>query len=138
MVSTWLCRKASLRNPYRTAKNMTSPNLSSERGTAEPFKDIVIISILGGPGSGKGTQCRLLSHNFSVEHVSIGSMMRDEMNRLGSPYASAIREAQLKGTLGSKDVTIGILRHRMLEAVAKGSKVFALDGASNLRALDSS
>jgi hypothetical protein len=56
-------------------------------------------------------------------------MMRDEMVRTGgTPRADAIREAQLGGALGNHEVTIGILRERMLGLMREGCKVFVLDG----------
>ena len=34
--------------------------------------------VLGGPGSGKGTQCALLSREFGFVHVSVGDVLRRE------------------------------------------------------------
>jgi UMP-CMP kinase len=51
---------------------------------------VVLIGMLGGPGSGKSSQCRLLAQTFKVEHVSVGDLLRVEMNREGSPHAVTI------------------------------------------------
>lgn len=38
----------------------------------------VVIFVLGGPGSGKGTQCKKIidSHPGKFEHLSTGSLLR--------------------------------------------------------------
>lgn len=37
-----------------------------------------VIFVLGGPGSGKGTQCTQLKNDFSFIHLSTGDLLRDE------------------------------------------------------------
>jgi adenylate kinase family enzyme len=37
--------------------------------------------ILGGPGSGKGTQCERLVRDYKFEHISVGDVMRTEIKR---------------------------------------------------------
>jgi cytidylate kinase len=36
--------------------------------------------ILGPPGSGKGTQCNILSEKFNLLHLSAGELLRKEVN----------------------------------------------------------
>ena len=35
-----------------------------------------VIFVLGGPGSGKGTQCRLLKEKYNFGHMSVGAILR--------------------------------------------------------------
>lgn len=35
--------------------------------------------ILGGPGSGKGTQCLKIAETFGFEHIGAGDLLRKEM-----------------------------------------------------------
>ena len=35
--------------------------------------------ILGGPGSGKGSMCELLSKDFDFVHISAGELLRKEV-----------------------------------------------------------
>ena len=42
-----------------------------------------IIWVLGGPGSGKGTQCAKLVEKFGFTHISSGDLLREEV-RSGS------------------------------------------------------
>ena len=37
----------------------------------------VVIFVIGGPGTGKGTQCKLLAKDFGMVHLSIGDILRD-------------------------------------------------------------
>lgn len=84
--------------------------------------------MLGGPGSGKGTQCRLLSDKFDLVHISIGEVLRQEMDRPGSLNADIIRENMTAGRVGPKEITVAILRDYMLRSAAAGKHVFVLDG----------
>ena len=43
--------------------------------------NVPVISILGGPGSGKGTQCEKLVNKYKFTHISTGDLLRDEVRR---------------------------------------------------------
>ena len=43
-----------------------------------------IVFVLGGPASGKGTQCDNLKKEFGYTHISTGDLFRDEV-KSGSP-----------------------------------------------------
>lgn len=36
-----------------------------------------VIFILGGPGSGKGTQSKLIQERYSLHHMSAGDLLRE-------------------------------------------------------------
>ena len=38
--------------------------------------------LVGGPGSGKGTQCAKLVEEFGYLHISVGDLMRDEIKKV--------------------------------------------------------
>lgn len=40
-----------------------------------------ILFVLGGPGSGKGTQCDNLVNKFGFKHLSAGELLRNEVKR---------------------------------------------------------
>ena len=42
-----------------------------------------VVLVLGGPGSGKGTQCENLVRTFGVKHLSTGDLLRDEQKHKG-------------------------------------------------------
>ncbi|KAK2603564.1 hypothetical protein QQS21_004244 [Conoideocrella luteorostrata] len=88
----------------------------------------IIIGLLGGPGSGKGTQCRLICQSFKIEHFSIGDVLRKELHRRESPYATIIRQHMLAGTVGPKELTIALLHSCIKESIQNGAVAFVLDG----------
>jgi UMP-CMP kinase len=38
-----------------------------------------VVFVLGGPGSGKGTQCSNIVEHYGYEHLSAGDLLRAEM-----------------------------------------------------------
>jgi adenylate kinase len=83
------------------------------------------IVFLGPPGSGKGTQAKLLARRLGVPAVSTGDMLREAVRRetpLGL-RAKAIMEA---GDLVPDDVVTGLIRERIASPDAAGG--FLLDG----------
>lgn len=80
---------------------------------------------LGPPGSGKGTQAKLLAQRLGIPAISTGDMLREAV-RAGTPLgrrASAIMEA---GELVPDDVVIGLVSERIAAPDARGG--FLLDG----------
>lgn len=82
---------------------------------------------MGGPGAGKGTQCSLLKRDFKIEHLSISGMLREEMERPGSPYVDEINENMVLGRVGRPELTVKLLRKRIDEAVEAGIHHVILD-----------
>jgi len=81
--------------------------------------------LLGGPGSGKGTQAVLIKHHFHLEHISTGEMFRQEIakkTKIGLLAQSIIAQ----GDLCSDELTIEIL-HDCLNSF-KNPKGFIFDG----------
>jgi adenylate kinase len=80
---------------------------------------------LGPPGSGKGTQAKLLAERLGVPAISTGDMLRDAVRR-GTPLgrrAQAIMEA---GELVPDDLVISLVRERT--ALPDARNGFLLDG----------
>lgn len=46
-----------------------------------------ILFIIGGPGSGKGTQCERLIRDYGFEHISVGDVIRENVNGSTTPEA---------------------------------------------------
>ncbi|MGQ0618406.1 MAG: adenylate kinase [Panacagrimonas sp.] len=81
--------------------------------------------MLGGPGSGKGTQGDRLSAHFGVPKISTGDALRAAV-AAGTELGQRARPVMDAGGLVADVVAIGILRHRLADAdCAKG---FVLDG----------
>jgi len=88
-----------------------------------------LLSILGPPGSGKGTQCALLTQHFHCAHLSVGDLLRAEAGKPSSPYAEIIKENMRLGRVGPKEITVGVLRRCIEDAVEEGVEMVLLDGA---------
>jgi hypothetical protein len=65
-LSEWL----SEHNPNKTKQNKFKPLYTTKAD---------IIFVLGGPGSGKGTQCAKLVREFDVLHISSSDLLRKEI-----------------------------------------------------------
>jgi UMP-CMP kinase len=91
--------------------------------------------VLGGPGSGKGTQCARIVEQYGFQHLSAGDLLREEVAS-GSKTGAMIDGIIKDGKLVPMEVTIGLLRAAMVRAAAAahGARDFLIDGFP--RALD--
>jgi len=80
---------------------------------------------LGPPGSGKGTQAKLLAERMAVPAISTGDMLREAV-RLKTPLGRRAKSIMEAGELVSDDVVIGLIRERIALPDARGG--FLLDG----------
>jgi len=80
--------------------------------------------VLGGPGSGKGTQCEVVLNDFNAEHLIPGEMLRREV-RSGSQEGVRIEEILLRGEIVPSSVTVPLLR-RAIESSRK--RLILVDG----------
>lgn len=84
------------------------------------------VVVLGPPGSGKGTQARLLASRLEVVHLSVGAALRAEVasgSRLGARIATTVAAGDLVTTAN----VLAILEDRLRAATRAGGWV--LDGA---------
>jgi adenylate kinase len=85
----------------------------------------VILAFLGPPGSGKGTQAKLLAEKLKVPHISLGDILREEV-RAGSEVGKRAKAIMEAGRLVPDELTIELTRKRIGgEDCRKG---FILDG----------
>eukprot|EP00927_Polykrikos_kofoidii_P072520 TRINITY_DN68624_c0_g1_i1.p1 TRINITY_DN68624_c0_g1~~TRINITY_DN68624_c0_g1_i1.p1 ORF type:complete len:1791 (+),score=282.65 TRINITY_DN68624_c0_g1_i1:195-5567(+) len=99
---------------------------SKPKGVAEAISPTVIF-VLGGPGSGKGTQCQRLSQTFGMHHLSVGDLLREERKRAGSQYGSMIESLVSAGQLVPGDLTVKLLKQTMEKRGWNGGS-FLIDG----------
>jgi adenylate kinase len=81
--------------------------------------------LLGSPGSGKGTQARMLTQCLGIPHISTGDMLRDRI-RHGSELGTAVVATMQSGALVSDDVVNLMVRERLSQPDA--ARGFVLDG----------
>ena len=72
------------------------------------------IIFFGPPGSGKGTQAKLLSKELNISHLSTGDILRDKLND-GDSLSKKLKEIMSSGNLVSDEIMIGIIRERLME-----------------------
>ncbi|MCL5947731.1 MAG: adenylate kinase [Actinobacteria bacterium] len=82
--------------------------------------------VLGKQGSGKGTQCVLLSRYFAVPHISTGDMLRAAV-KANTPVGVKVRETLEGGGLISDDIVTDVVASRLSEDDVR-SQGFILDG----------
>lgn len=83
------------------------------------------IVFLGPPGSGKGTQAKLLAERLRVPAISTGDILRAAV-RDRTPLGLKAQAIMEKGELVSDDLIVALIRERIAERDALGG--FILDG----------
>ncbi len=83
------------------------------------------IVLLGAPGSGKGTQGKLLASKYKIPQISTGDLLRAAVIA-GTALGRQAKAAMDAGQLVSDEIVLGIIGERLGEADAK--KGFILDG----------
>ncbi|XP_043795834.1 adenylate kinase isoenzyme 1 [Apis laboriosa] len=71
-----------------------------------------IIWIIGGPGCGKGTQCKRIIEKYGFYHISSGDLLREEVAR-GSSRDAFLQETMSKGLFVSTDIVLDLIKERM-------------------------
>ncbi len=95
--------------------------------------------ILGAPGSGKGSQCKWITKDYDVPHISTGDILRKNIAD-GTELGMKAKEYMDKGELVPDELVIDILKARLDEEDCQ-EKGFLLDGfprtVAQAEALDS-
>ncbi len=82
------------------------------------------IVLFGSPGSGKGTQAKLLTQCLKVPHISTGDMLRERVR--GAELGNAVAETMQSGALVSDELVNAMVEERLARPdTADG---FILDG----------
>ena len=70
------------------------------------------IVVLGAPGAGKGTQCKLLAAARNLLHLSTGDLLRAEV-AAESSLGQQVKAVVARGDLVSDDLVLAIVRNRL-------------------------
>ncbi|GAV87676.1 ADK domain-containing protein, partial [Cephalotus follicularis] len=87
-------------------------------------KKPIVVFVLGGPGSGKGTQCANIVRHFGYTHLSAGDLLRAEI-KSGSENGTMIQTMIKEGKIVPSEVTVKLLQKAMQES---GNDKFLIDG----------
>ncbi|ORY00823.1 ADK-domain-containing protein [Basidiobolus meristosporus CBS 931.73] len=99
---------------------------SAETNKKLPFDGKKIVFVLGGPGSGKGTQCDRIVEKYKYHHISVGDLLRHAVEE-GSELSEEITAIMKEGKMVPMYVTKKLLLNAMEKA---GDDVpgFLIDG----------
>lgn len=75
----------------------------------------LVAFVLGGPGSGKGTQCKFICDEFGFKHLSAGDLLRAERNSPNSKFGEMIERHIQEGKIVPVEVTCSLLEKAMLD-----------------------
>ncbi|CAL8139708.1 unnamed protein product [Orchesella dallaii] len=89
-------------------------------------KKKICIWILGGPGSGKGTQCERLADRFNLAHLSTGDLLR-KICKEDTPFAQSIQQTMERGELVDTQTVLQLLISAMKDAY-KNCNGYLIDG----------
>jgi len=81
--------------------------------------------LLGPPGSGKGTQAKLLTAELKIPHISTGDILREEA-KLGTLLGKEVRPFMEKGELVPDQIILEVIKERIRKPDCQQG--FLLDG----------
>lgn len=108
-----------------TDVSMVPKEKATENGhESSALREFKVVFVLGGPGSGKGTQCALIVETFGFTHLSAGDLLRAEINS-GNENGIMIQNMIKEGKIVPSEVTVKLLQTAMLNC---GNDKFLIDG----------
>lgn len=86
------------------------------------MKNIIFIS---PPSAGKGTQSKLISDEYNIPHISVGSLLRDVADS-GSEIGIELKKVFASGKLVDNSITSKVLKDRLMNEDCNNG--YILDG----------
>jgi adenylate kinase len=83
----------------------------------------VYILILGAPGSGKGTQGKILAERLGLPKITTGDILRAAM-KAGTPLGVEAKKYYDDGKLVPDSVVLGMIKDELARPEAKGGAIF--------------
>ena len=91
--------------------HLNFPPTPPKRAVAAP-SDLSLVFVLGGPGSGKGTQCERIAKNFGYKHLSTGDLIRAEI-AAKTELGAELERVTASGALVTTDIVLTMLKNAM-------------------------
>ncbi|VDO00954.1 unnamed protein product [Rodentolepis nana] len=99
------------------------------RGDPNVDNGFKVVFVLGPPGSGKGTICKIMSPRYVFKHLSAGDLLRKEMSRAESKLSEQIKRHMEEGSMVPVEITCRLLSDAMEETMnTDGNNRFLVDG----------
>ncbi|KAL2038186.1 hypothetical protein N7G274_009134 [Stereocaulon virgatum] len=92
------------------------------------FDRAQIICIIGGPGVGKGTQCKKLARDLNAVHMSVGDLLRAEAESILQKHKVDIYARMKDGVLVPTEIVQETLGLHLLKNLKAGRELILLDG----------
>ncbi len=70
------------------------------------------VILLGGPGSGKGTQAKYITEKYGIPQISTGDMLRAAV-KAGTPLGVEAKKVMDAGGLVSDEIILGLIKERL-------------------------
>ncbi|KAH8674397.1 adenylate kinase-domain-containing protein [Tricladium varicosporioides] len=102
--------------------------MNEQQNTSEvlPRNHRLLIYVIGCPGSGKGTLCRLLVQDYGCCHISVGDLLRNLQNEQ-SELGLNVKDHVQEGTLVPTVTIVNILKHAITKEQGKNHAII-IDG----------
>eukprot|EP00928_Gymnodinium_smaydae_P036159 TRINITY_DN2530_c0_g2_i1.p1 TRINITY_DN2530_c0_g2~~TRINITY_DN2530_c0_g2_i1.p1 ORF type:complete len:324 (+),score=72.42 TRINITY_DN2530_c0_g2_i1:46-972(+) len=121
-------RRGAQASQTRGARTLALRAVEVPRGRAMEEEKPVVAFLIGGPGSGKGTQCARVAKEFGYTHLSAGELLRAERSRPGSPLGELIERTIRSGGVVKSEVIAQLLEQAMRNEGWSSSARFLIDG----------
>ncbi|XP_039269845.2 uncharacterized protein LOC120344616 [Styela clava] len=119
--------KRKLQTPSPTLETENKQENNTDMAPAsQQLKSKIIVFVVGGPGSGKGTQCDKIKEKYGFTHFSSGDLLRAEVAS-GSEKGKELTAIMERGELVPLSTVLELIKKNMLEH-AHHSKGFLIDG----------
>ena len=71
------------------------------------------IIFLGAPSCGKGTQAKVISKKYKVNHISTGDLLREKVDNPRDPLGLQIKEIINSGCLVDDEIIINLIDEKL-------------------------
>ncbi|CAK7336927.1 unnamed protein product [Dovyalis caffra] len=105
---------------------MATSKFPTQKDGSETFSQetAVVVFVLGGPGSGKGTQCPKIVEHFGFTHLCAGDLLQAEIES-ESENGTMIQNFKKEGKIVPSAITVKLLQQAMQ---LSDNKRFIIDG----------
>ncbi|XP_043860356.1 adenylate kinase isoenzyme 5 isoform X2 [Dromiciops gliroides] len=94
---------------------------------AEDLKKFKIIFVIGGPGSGKGTQCEKLVQKYGLTHICTPELLRGEL-AAATGKGLLMREHLERGEPAPPGIVLGLLKEAVAAHLGGDTRGFLIEG----------